>query len=422
MSLATERVAFEPFGTLDGVLRGEPIRILPAGKFYRDDRVLDVTPARLRQFAANIKAGLPRFEVPINLEHNPDAGRVGSVTDLEYQEHGADGPGLYATKYELTTDGRQLMEAGRFKGLSGETVWTLNNGAKYQDPTTGSKHDNVLVGLALTNTPFFGKEVNLYSATAPSAETDADAEALRHNGFTKLRASMIQRFKELMDGLMPADASGDDGDGGDESDDAGADAENTEDLTAAAEAAQEQEHIMAEKPEQFTLTAEQFADLQSKAADAEKLKVKVAQNDTELAALRTQSETFATKLAASERARRLDQITARVEQFVALPGKIETLSAKFLALEEKDPELYAFFLGEFEAHDKALAQGELFSQHGSERQGEAEEATLESLTDKLVAEKFDGDMSKYPDALSLVSKAHPELARGHRPSTQRGSR
>ncbi len=41
--LKSEKYAFEPFGTVQGVLNGEPIKIMPMGKFYRDDRVLNIT-------------------------------------------------------------------------------------------------------------------------------------------------------------------------------------------------------------------------------------------------------------------------------------------------------------------------------------------------------------------------------------------
>src|SRR5689334_11499159 len=97
----SERFAFEPFSSLDGVLTGAPIRVFPEGTFYRGERKLTVTKDRLQEFAANVKAGLPRFDIPINIEHNDQAGRYGTVRDLEYFENGPSGPGLYATQYEL---------------------------------------------------------------------------------------------------------------------------------------------------------------------------------------------------------------------------------------------------------------------------------------------------------------------------------
>ena len=191
------KYAFEPFsGQMDGVLSGDPIKVFPVGTFYRGNRKLDLTPERLRAFAANIKAGLPRFRVPINENHS-GIGKVGTVSDLEYFEQGPKGPGLYATKYELTAEGRKLIEQERYDAVSGEAVWTLN-GAQYQDPTTGKYHDNVLVGLALTAQPFFGHDnVALFSAD-PLPETMADNSDAHLSAMRKAWA----KAKELMSGLV----------------------------------------------------------------------------------------------------------------------------------------------------------------------------------------------------------------------------
>lgn len=159
-----QRMAFEPFGSMDGLLAGAPIKIMPLGTFYRDQRTLELTPDRLRQIAANFKAGLPRFRVPINENHS-GTGKIGTVQDVQYFEQGPDGPGLYATQYDLSEQGKALITQKRFDAVSPEVVWKLNDGATYQDPTTGRQHDNVLVGLALTDRPFFGHDnVALFSA------------------------------------------------------------------------------------------------------------------------------------------------------------------------------------------------------------------------------------------------------------------
>ena len=146
----SERYAFEPFGTLDSVLSGAPIRIMPIGTFYRGERKLEITEADLKQIADNVKLGLPRFRIPINENHS-GLGKVGTVSAVEYQANGVDGAGLYATQYELTDEGKKLIQQKRFDAVSPEVVWSKNEGAKYQDPQTGEYHDNVLIGMALTD-------------------------------------------------------------------------------------------------------------------------------------------------------------------------------------------------------------------------------------------------------------------------------
>src|SRR3990167_1028419 len=161
-SISSEKYGFEPFGTLAGVLSGEPVKIMPLGKFFRDERVLDITEADLQEIALNFNAKLPRFRVPINENHQTD-GKIGTVKAVEFRRDGADGAGLYAS-LDLTDDGKDLLQRGRYDAVSPEMVWQ-KNGASYQDPQTGKRFSNVLVGLAVCDKPFFSHEhVALFTA------------------------------------------------------------------------------------------------------------------------------------------------------------------------------------------------------------------------------------------------------------------
>src|SRR3990167_2545017 len=197
-----EKLGFEPFGTVDGVLRGEPIKIMPVGKFYRDERVIDITESDLQEIERNVAAGLPRFRIPINENHGTD-GKVGTVKAVKYMAAGPDGRGLYATDYELTDAGKAAIKARRWDATSPEMIWT-KNGATYQDPQTGKRLDNVLVGLALCDKPYFGHE-NVALFTADGAMPMDKPK--RGNGYTKLREMMKAKFDELM--AMVKDEDGD---------------------------------------------------------------------------------------------------------------------------------------------------------------------------------------------------------------------
>lgn len=181
-------LAFEPFGTLDGVLRGEPIKIMPVGTFYRGKRKIEITSEDLKQIETNTKAGLPRFRIPINENHG-GVGKIGTVYDVAFDPAGADGPGLYATRYELTEVGKQYVSEKRFDAVSPEMVWSKND-AKYQDPQTGTQHDNVLVGLALTERPFFGHDNVALFSDKPEVESMAD------------KKGKMQRLKDMMAQIM----------------------------------------------------------------------------------------------------------------------------------------------------------------------------------------------------------------------------
>ncbi len=156
-----------------------------------------------------------------------------------------------------------------------------------------------------------------------------------------------------------------------------------------------------EKPEGFTVTAEQFAALEAKAAQADKFAI-------ELADVKKQADTFAADLAKAKHDRRYDQLKARAEQFMAVPEKPETLAEKMLALEEKDADLFTYFTSLLEKLDKAAVEAGLFSQIASERAGENAD-TLESITAKILTDKFGGDAGKYGEAMIMAADTRPEL-------------
>ena len=124
--------------------------------------------------ARNFAAGLPRFRIPINLDHEDKGGKIGTIKNLQYLPDGPKGSGLYATEYEFEEKGLEAIEEDGYDAVSAEVVWTIGgeNAGKYQDPETGNEFDNVLVGMALTPKPFFGhNQVALFCAEAVVAET-----------------------------------------------------------------------------------------------------------------------------------------------------------------------------------------------------------------------------------------------------------
>ena len=394
-----EKYGFEPFGSLDGVLRGDPIRIMPVGTFYRDERKLEITAADLQAIERNVNTGLPRFRIPINENHQA-GGKLGTIKAVQFMAAGPDGAGLYATDYELTDEGRQLVAAKRYDAVSPEMVWK-KNGATYQDPQTGKKHDNVLVGLALTDRPFFGHaNVALFSADAPK----------RGNGYTKLRELMRAKFDELMTMVKDADGDGEP----DELPDMpavenAADAPTSDIVDPAATAANEGANIMDKQdpttpaaPDAFAINAEEFAALKAKADKVEAMEARLAEADK-------QAEQFAAQLRATNRARRLDQLTDRAEKFMALGVPAADLAAKFQALEEADAELYKFFDGLLESLDARLVKADLFGEIGDARTRSQNVETFEAFTEKVLVEKFDGDRTKYEQAMEQARRERPEL-------------
>lgn len=420
-----QTIAFEPFGSLDNVLNGAPIKIMPIGTFYRGKRKIEITAADLQQIADNLKAGLPRFRVPIN-ENHAGSGKIGTVYDVAFDPQGADGPGLYATKYDLTDTGKQLLKEKRFDAVSPEMLWSKNDAA-YQDPATGKQHDNVLVGLALTERPFFGHdnvalfcaspEASLSDETGYSSHRLLDAvqtvSAIGENmkdvpevgehlstakdALKKALASIMALFsaKANVDKLPP--------DGTQASTAAGSATDETHDTHV------QEAETMSDKtpapPETFTVSPEEFAALQTKAAQVDTLK--------------TQAETFAAQLnetraalAKAQRERDLDRMVQHADTFTAIPGNASEIGEKLLQLQEASPELFAWVDGLLTTLDKQLTQSELFAQHTSGR-GEDGVDSFEALTERLLAEKFGGDQAKYGEAMKLAEAQRPDLARAY---------
>ncbi len=400
-----EKLGFEPFGTVDGVLAGAPIKIMPVGKFYRDERVLDITEADLQEIERNVAAGLPRFRIPINENHGSD-GKVGTIKAVKYLPDGPDGRGLYATDYELTDAGRAAVKARKWDAVSPEMIWA-KNGATYQDPQTGKRLDNVLVGLALCDKPYFGHDnVALFSADAPAAD-----KPRRGNGYTKLREMMRAKFDELMAMVKDEDGDGEPDEMPEMKTPEGMSADSLVAGAAdkpAAEAASQGVETMADEKTQPTppateqmtqvVTAEQFAALQ-----------------VELAAQKQMAEKFAAELRQTNRARRLDQLTARVDGFTALGAEKAELAAKLLDLEEQAPALFGYFDGLLAQVDSALAAG-LFGALATGKAPKEERGaeTFAAEVERVWAEKYDRAADKYEAAANEVAKAKPALYQASR--------
>lgn len=103
----------------------------PNGKFTKEDA--EVIAQNFRDNVLERKDG----KLPVNLEHNREGGRVGYVVDLHVKEDG-----LYGV-YEWDTPD----VAQKFDYTSPEIHWTWTH------PYTGNKHNNVLMGVGLTNYP-----------------------------------------------------------------------------------------------------------------------------------------------------------------------------------------------------------------------------------------------------------------------------
>jgi hypothetical protein len=344
-TMHSEKVAFDDFGAQS--LTG-PIRLLPQGRWFRGGRVLDVTENRLQEMVRNFKSGLPRFRVGINLDHKDDKGKVGNIKDVAYIADGLKGPGLYATDYDLLPKGEKAVSEDGYDGVSAEVVWTLNDGARYQDPETGNEHDNVLVGLALTPTPFFGHQhVALFSAK----EQDMDKTFLE---------SFRDNLRQLL-GLKEV---------------------ATDETVVTPEKKPAEELEVQMKQEEFDAKIKEQTDLlAAEKARADKLEADI------------QAEKLAVRKAA---------LKTEAESFKALSLKPDEYANAMAELEAVKPEVATWVKNTLIAADAAAKT--VLPEKGKD--GTSEGKSLHDVALDLVK----NDKMTYSDALALASKQHPELA------------
>jgi hypothetical protein len=126
------------------------IKAFPLGEYKRNGRTLSITPEKVKRMEANFRNKVTDYDIPVNVEHLPEHGRVGVIADMQARDDGL---------WMLPNDeARSFLESKKFGYVSPEVVW--NDYTNHQ----GVKADDVVVGLAATNTPFFGKNVALFSA------------------------------------------------------------------------------------------------------------------------------------------------------------------------------------------------------------------------------------------------------------------
>ena len=416
------KLAFEPFAKFE---QGTPIRVLPEGTWYRGARKLEVTKERLTEMVKNFAAGLPRFRIPINLDHGANGGgKVGTIKDLQYLPNGPQGSGLYATDYEFEEKGLEAIEENGYDAVSAEVVWTVGGqeDGTYQDPETGGIFDNVLVGLALTPKPFFGhNNVALFCAHDVAMETPlggaksfAEYEQYLGESEERYRISNLHSiFRQCFDNIWEdtevklvtklesvaklgkeflGKVSGGD--------------EYAEDNLAT------EEILMADKTKtEETPKAEEFVGVQMSQEDYDALNAKAAKADEQ----KSELDRMTAEKAEAETVAQETELRELAETYEALPVVIDEFVENMSALDEEEA---GWFKAQFAALDKVLVEAGILREDGAtnltkkkiEESENSADAFLQ-IVDGVIKEEFDGDSSKYAEALLIASKKHPELAK-----------
>lgn len=152
VSLADACKAGEPwrlFNEAPGIFAEPPewMPVLPIPGNYKHPvyGTIDITPERNANFVGNFNDGVYQAKVPIDCEHDTkNSGAVGYVTELRQNDDGSvDG------RAEWNERGTAMIEGDRYAYVSPE--WY----EQWDDPVSGESYDDILIGVALTNHPYF---------------------------------------------------------------------------------------------------------------------------------------------------------------------------------------------------------------------------------------------------------------------------
>lgn len=145
---------------------GDPFRIFPFGKIFRDGEIREVTSEIAASFV------LPHFKPPIKLgSHNDETPAGGHIIALEVRDDG-----LYAVP-EYTDKGNKAIEEGDYRYNSPEIIWADQ---AIENPETGEWISGpMIVGVALLHEPHLGEATAMYRIkTIEIKELNMEAEVV----------------------------------------------------------------------------------------------------------------------------------------------------------------------------------------------------------------------------------------------------
>lgn len=352
------------------------IKAFPLGEYKRGGRTLSITSDKVKRMEANFRNRVTDYDIPVNVEHLPQHGRVGVIKDMQARDDGL---------WVLPDDeARAFLQSRKFGYVSPEVVWTdyTNN--------QGVKADDVVVGLAATNTPYFGKSVALFSARGEFdkqelAMVDKQEEFAANAGLIETIGLWDKTLRAIRKYLPAEQAEEVEEAVSEAKEEAKKDDKKVEKASAAAGvdveqfAAQVAAHVKAEVEAQY---AEKYAAIQ---ADNERLKATVAASE------------YKAKLA------EMDKYAARLN---GLP-RVDKFSEHLLTWKTKlGAEEFAVLDATLKAASEAVKTSGLFSRQ-SNGQG-VERSASDQFEAKVQKYKAENNVS-YGEAFTAVGNAEPEL-------------
>lgn len=346
------------------------IEILKTGEWdHPSYGPIKITDKDLDDFVKNFNKKI-RNDLPINIEHKTTEGAVGWFKKIIKK-----GKSLFA-KVEWTTKGRQLLKDKVFKYFSPEFYST------YDDPETRKIYKNVLVGGALTNTPYFKglkaivfseliEDMNLKEILEKEVKdlTDKEKETLKKHK-EQLTDEQAEKFKKVFEEEEETE---------EEETEENTEEENTEEQTNNSEEEEE------ENEEKVEMSEAKLRLLERNAKEGVKA----------MAELRRQkAQTFAESMTLSK----------TNSDGLILPKSQDKVVDFLLSLNSEQAEKFKEIIGELPKPDSGI-----FGEVGLD-QGNDDSDTSDQVNKLVEGKMKDNDKLSYRDALDLVMAENPNLA------------
>jgi len=358
------------------------IEVLQSGEWEHPQYgIIRITEDDIDKFVQSFDDGVRKVDIAIDQEHMPEKGAAGWYKSLRKVVE--DGKTKLKASVEWTALGKQLLNDGVFKYFSPEFDFD------YEDMETHEAFDNVLIGGALTNRPYFKSlapvmlSENMYARFSDLELSEGgEKEAMTKD---ELKAQLA----EDSEFVLPEDAT---------DEDKAAFEEASTELAEEAENKEEGD----EAPE---------GDEEGEEEEEKDETVKASENFISKAEHSKQMNELKSKMGVVEKKLRFKEVTTAVQGYVfsesnpdgvLLPKNTEAAINILMASTPKSAKLFTEFLTELPA-----VSAKLFTeQGGSEGDSGDNAAKVERKADKMIEE---GKAQTYGEAVKTLQRNEPEL-------------
>lgn len=359
--------------------------VLPEGEFdHPAYGKLDWSPKRFARMIANHEQKVTGFAPILNVDHathNPFAVAVPAYGWVQSLSH-VPGTGLMA-EVELTDLGEEAIRCKRYRYLSGEVgEWSDSRGQKFED---------VVIGLALTNTPFHDTMPGLFARDQVSgawsfqATGAAGVPANAHDAPTRAAQETLMDVLKLLRRLFGL-----------------ADSTSDEEVVLAAVRSAPEPH----KPEPLVGVVATLADPNTVTLSRVELD-KLRADAAEVAQFKAQAEASAKAAADAQTALLSREAASTVDAYIAAGKVLPAQRDTALQFAVSDPTLFRQM---FEA---ARPQLDLTARGTVLKPGEGETQAPETFSG-AVASVIAAEGLEYMEAIDRVARDHPALYEAHR--------